>query len=344
MNNRRGRRPRIGKVRHHEIFSRFRKWTGTVPPGIVADFLGTKTRTSYYTPENLAPVAREESPALPDFDEEYFEWIDLLEAAAAAKGRFTMMELGAGWGRWTARAAAAATQLGLPYTLVAVEAEPTHFQWLKESLKENGVRMEDCRMVQAAVTAKDGTVGFHVGDPNSYGQMLGGPVEIAAVSLPTLLAPLELVDLIDMDVQCAELEILQASREIVERVVKRIHVETHSHKLHLGVAKLFRELGWRCHCSFEGNTRDDTVFGRINFQSGVQSWLNPALNTPEQLRALHTYRNSFGFRGLQAGKGILDRVAPLGTRRRKLARALFSSLPAKFRRDPGDERKRPTAW
>jgi hypothetical protein len=71
----------------------------------------------------------------PPFDEEYFEWIDLLEAITSAKGQFTMLELGGGWGRWTANAATALRHLGgLPHTLVVVEAESTHFQLSKGRL------------------------------------------------------------------------------------------------------------------------------------------------------------------------------------------------------------------
>lgn len=82
------------------------------------------------------PFDRNESPTYPPFDEEYFEWIDLLEAVAAAKDRFTMLELGAGFGRWTARAAAAAKQRDLSYSLIAVEAEPTHFDWMREFTRQ----------------------------------------------------------------------------------------------------------------------------------------------------------------------------------------------------------------
>ena len=45
--------------------------------------------------------------AYPSFNEEYFEWVDVLEAVVARAGMFTMLELGAGWGRWLANAAAA---------------------------------------------------------------------------------------------------------------------------------------------------------------------------------------------------------------------------------------------
>ena len=323
---------------HHKIFSRFRPWSGNVPAGFVVDFLGTRSRTDYFT------MLRQElnSPCYPAIDEEYFEWIDLLESVASARNRFTMLELGAGWGRWTARGAAAAAQLGLPYTLVAVEAEPTHFEWLKENLKDNHVRLENCRLVQAAVTASDGSVGFHVGDPaECYGQSIGGPVQVPAVSLETLLAPLDIVDFIDMDIQGAELEVLLAARESMQRKVKRVHVGTHSARLHKEIASLFTELGWRWHVLFKGNMRDKTRFGRINFQDGVQSWLNTALHTEEELSMVGAFQNSLGFRGLEAGRAIVERLAPIGTTRRNVVRAVFSPLAGMFRRDAEEEKLRP---
>lgn len=38
-------------------------------------------------------------PWRPDCDENYFGWIDVIETVLAAKGRFVMIELGAGYGR-----------------------------------------------------------------------------------------------------------------------------------------------------------------------------------------------------------------------------------------------------
>jgi hypothetical protein len=52
------------------------------------------------------------TPDLPPFDYEYFEWVDLLQAVKEAENTFTIVEVGAGYGRWSSRAALAARQLG----------------------------------------------------------------------------------------------------------------------------------------------------------------------------------------------------------------------------------------
>ena len=144
--------------RHHEVFEGFRCWSGQVPSGFEADFLGSRYRTAYFRLSTPQADARYAALSYPPFDEEYFEWIDLLEAVKSARSRFTMLELGAGFGRWTARAAAAARQRNLQYSLIAVEAEPTHFEWLKQNLQDNEVRLADCLLIHAAVIDEDGKI------------------------------------------------------------------------------------------------------------------------------------------------------------------------------------------
>ena len=88
----------------------------------------------------------------------------------------------------------------------SLSTEPTHFQWLRQNLQDNSVDLTNCRLVHPAVTGTDGKICFDVGDPASYDRAIGGATEIDAISLSTLLLPLDSVDLIDMDVQGAELD------------------------------------------------------------------------------------------------------------------------------------------
>src|SRR5436305_2644588 len=105
----------------HEVFSRFPRWEGEIPDGYCMNFLGIKTKIAYFTPLRRFLVERPDwrGDYPPVQDEEYFEWIDLLEAVTKAKKHFTMIELGAGWGRWICNAVAAIRRTSdLPYTLI----------------------------------------------------------------------------------------------------------------------------------------------------------------------------------------------------------------------------------
>ena len=244
--------------------------------------------------------------SLPSFDEEYFEWIDLLEAVLAARDKFTMVELGAGFGRWLVNAAAALTSYnGLPFRLVGVEAEPTHFQWAEAHLRDNGVDPHRCELVHAAAAPADGKVWFYIGRPADwYGQyvtnrrprwrqrvkMLLRPhgilhgkqvTRVRAVSVRALLQPLRLVDLIDIDVQGAELKVLSTATGEMSEKVKRVHIGTHSRDIETGLRVLFRRLGWKPLNDYPCNSEADTPWGVIKFQDGVQTWVNPALMVPE---------------------------------------------------------------
>lgn len=356
------------RVAHHPVFSNFQCWEGTVPKGFFVNFLGVMTRVGYFESyaeiERNYPADRHVETKYPDLDEEYFEWIDLLEAIELAQGSFTMLELGAGYGRWTANAAAALKcSNGLPYHLVAVEAEPTHFQWMTQHLADNAVGLSNCQLVQGAVAPADGKVGFRLGPsewggPSQwYGQYIGGPDVVDAVSLNTLLGKLGIVDLIDLDVQGAEFEVLKAGAEQLDEKVKRIHIGTHGSEIEAALHSLFNRLGWECVRSFALGSVCDTEWGKISFQDGVQTWLNPGYsgqsrsdpeilakklaasrregarlwektvklrNEAEEWRVIGP--SSAGWRILTKARRLRDRLAPAGSRRRRAIEYLLKGL------------------
>jgi len=345
---------------HHPVFRHFPCWNGNVPEGFIVNFLGVMTRVEYFDSysgiSDQYPMDRNVETELPPFDEEYLEWVDILEAILAAEDHFTMLELGAGYGRWTVNAAAALKQhRNLPFTFVAVEAEPVHFQWMVQHLADNSVDPSNTRLIQAAVAAVDGTVGFHMGQsqwggPKQwYGQYIGGSHPVDALALNTLLQPLGTVDLIDIDVQGAELDVLQAAAQALDEKVKKIHIGTHSPDIEAGLLSLFGRLGWECIHSFPLGSSATTEWGIISFQDGVQTWLNPTYSDQSRTRAavlsdklvasrregarlwqeLEKMRqekqnarmlesSSLAWRLLARGGQLRDRIAPVGTRRRKM--------------------------
>lgn len=293
---------------HHPAFAAYTPKRAV--PEWTTDYLGVRTRSSFN--DTRAPTTLHMlHPRLPGFDEEYFEWVDVLEAVERARGRFTMVELGAGWGRWVARGGIAARLRNLDVSLVAVEAEPSHFRWLEQHLRDNGL-LACSSLHQVAVAAEAGRVRFHVGDPQAwYGQAIdpnapevtpdapmswkerlrsrsgGGPsvlpteardvVSVRAATLGELLATSGVVDLIDADIQGAEGAVFTAARDVLRTRVRMVHIGTHSRENEATLRSLFTELGWKCRWDFRCLQRNETPFGEIEFQDGVQGWENPAL-------------------------------------------------------------------
>lgn len=115
----------------------------------------------------------------PAFDEEYFEWIDMLESVTLAQGQYRFAELGSAYGRWTARALQAAKFKGLTDIHgVMVEAEPKHAQDTKPYMDKENIPPECYQLFEAAVGGAPGIEHFIVEGPHGlspdewYGQAL----------------------------------------------------------------------------------------------------------------------------------------------------------------------------
>jgi len=300
---------------HHPLFRQYTCWSGDAPAGFAANFLGVKTRENYTTAVTRGPSSRPSRPSYltttyPDFSEEYFEWIDILESVANANKRFVMIELGAGYGRWLVNAATALrkTRRLVPY-LIGVEAEPSHFEMMKQHLRDNDLDPDQHLLIQAVVAPHDGTVRFFVGHsqewygqriaPNLNARVEGYPnlrVEtVKAVSLNTLLRQLEQVDLIDLGVQGYEYGVLSTAEDELDAKVKRIHIGTHGRMIEKGLRGLFRRLGWRALNDYPTNEECVTPYGKIRFRDGVQTWINERLC---QRSSEHTERGLGGLVGL----------------------------------------------
>jgi len=294
------------QLRHHPVFEGIQLWAGPVPSGFHVDFLGTHIKRLYdedifpefkNKPDQTSPVG------LPPFDNEYFEWIDMLESVRNAKGQYIFIELGSGYGRWSVRAAQAVRRLNpMPFKIIAVEGEPTHYEFLKENFRDNGINPSDCRLIKAAVWHKKGAIKFRIGNPKGwYGQSivdqsffrriksflfgrfdLHKPDNESVVLVPTItlgeiLSICPHVDMIDMDIQGSELTVISHIIRVLNEKVMRIHIGTHSSKIEDNLRDIFLKNHWRKHFDYALQRTVETPYGKISFDDGVQSWINPRL-------------------------------------------------------------------
>lgn len=289
----------------HGVFSKFNAWEGECRAGFNANYIGAQTRNRYCNvpPWNRAWLARYHVSRTPPRDEDYFCWVDVLQSVLSAKREFVMIDLGAGYGNWLCNAALATRQRpDLSYRLVAVEAEPTHFKWIRQHFADNRIRLDRCELVRAAIAPSDGYVWFRVGRPSRwYGQSivnvpreckswhrlvrgLGMPIlgdgtrtkRVPSLTLGELLAPWREVDLVLCDIQGSELAVMQTAGRTLAEKVRRVHVRTHGERLEVGMRSFFWNLGWRCLFDFTAGRAQNTPFGTVCFGDGLQSWINPA--------------------------------------------------------------------
>lgn len=237
-------------------FQRFSEYSGQGVDGFFFDFLGTRTRTSYFDESHQWLSSRVFPFPTPEacifFN--YHEWIGALRAVLEAKGRLVAVELGAGWAPWLVSLWAAARQIGInECTLVAVEACKTQCAFARQHFADNAVPGDQWAIVRASI-------GKRWRDR----------------SIASVIKKLDKVDLIHCDIQGAEADAFERSMSAVNAKVARVIIGTHSHVIEERLFSLFQNWHWAL--EFEAPCRYQIADGVPRLHSdGVQVWKNARL-------------------------------------------------------------------
>ena len=284
----------------------------------VVDCLGGRTKRSYLAMSEADWKRHSFGGMLdafaPSFSEDYFDWLDLLDAVSRETLPFIMAELGAGYGRWLVHGANLCRLVGRPLgLLIACEAEPTHYEWMQEHFRDNGYSPSSHRLLEAAVSDTPGSLPFYVGSAASwYGQSIAAnrirygrprlpdmgkllrqltgqerPMDsvrhVKALTLQDIIADVPRIDLMHVDIQGAEYDVLRSSIDLLNSKVDSIHVGTHSPDVEATrgrdmdalVQELLREAGWRQRTRVRPGETIVRAGRNVTFVDGVQSWENP---------------------------------------------------------------------
>jgi FkbM family methyltransferase len=274
---------------HHPIFEKFRPFQGIVAGGFIVDFAGICVDPRFFDPSaSFDPTPKPVQTTYPICGGEgYFDLIAVARTVDDSRSSFVIVELGAGYGYWLAEGGALARQRGLEVRLIGVEADPGHFAMMQQHLRTNGFNPSQHTLIEAAIAPTDGVVYFAAGESHKWwGQAVvsrpdisigfeGAVVrEVRSVSLNSILARAEAVDVLHMDVQGVELAVLQSAIESVRDKVRTLIVGTHSREIEHGLRNLFT--GWNSLFDFPMGQVNSTEYGDISFGDGVQIWENPA--------------------------------------------------------------------
>ncbi len=280
------------------VFDRFAGRAFPPSPGFITDFLGVRTRTEFLSgvaaPDGIAmglPIPTDNVHA------EAVEWVGLLKSVLAARGRFVCMELGAGWGPWIVASAFAARHLGIgDVRLTGVEADPGHFAFMRDHLRDNGLDPRKHTLIEAAVGVQSGQArwprcldpaanwGSRPVTDDGNRDHLGGTVDewldIEVRSFRELLAAEPVWDLVHIDVQGWEFDLCQSAASLLDDHVRWMIVGTHDPKLHGQVMEQMHRHGWEL--ENEKPPRLQWQSGAVSLQSmvavdGTQVWRNPGL-------------------------------------------------------------------
>ncbi|KIZ43608.1 MULTISPECIES: FkbM family methyltransferase [Rhodopseudomonas] len=268
-------------------------------PGFIVDFAGVRTRTSaVWEAAKIFDGHRLPLPIPGDFHAETVEWIGLLKAVDAARDRFVMMELGAGFGPWVVAGGVAARFKGIKnIKLYAVEGDALHCDLMREHFSDNGFDQAEHSILCAAVGVEDGTASWpkpgHDASNSHYnlrpvtdgadymGRDFVEMVTVQMLAFDGLLKNEPVWDLIHIDIQGHEVDICRAAIDSLNSRVRHIVVGTHSRKIDGDLLDLMKSAGWlllnekpaRFHFDVAAPTLE-----AMTFLDGTQVWRNPRLS------------------------------------------------------------------
>ena len=281
----------------------------TAAEGFIVDYFGT--RTSVARAPWLAHRGGEVIRRLPFPDDGFLA--DGIEYAAmalalehAGRDRFTFLEVGAGWGPWTALAGVLGRRLGFRRVdTIGIEADRARFRMMQSHLHDNGllkrpdalsdrVGAVHVRAIRAAGWWRDETLFFPsnaspddaglavttTGSAEDYRGQRFEHEEVPAVSIPALCAKFPVVDYMHIDIQGAEWDLVSKALAFFNGKVRMMLVGSHSRKIEGDLIDLLYRNNWLLFrekpCRFWGMARSPTLVG-LTAKDGAQLWRNLAI-------------------------------------------------------------------
>jgi Methyltransferase FkbM domain len=100
---------------------------------------------------------------------------------------------------------------------------------------------------------------------------------VSAVTLHDVLMPFDRVDLLEADIQHAEINIFPPFIDVLSRKVRRVHIGTHGREAHELLRALFVGAGWELVFDYAPDSSHMIEHGRLDLIDGVLSARNPTL-------------------------------------------------------------------
>lgn len=155
------------------------------------------------------------------------------------KGKL-FVDVGANLGRYE-------VLLGQNYErIIAIEPSPENMSFLKRNVAN--VKLKNVEFLQCAVSSQNGNATLFYGEHCGAHTLMGADLnaeglQVKTVTLDTLLKREDNVDLVKVDVEGAEWEVLEGSKEVLPKI-RRWIVEVHHLEQKGRIAKWFEDKGY----------------------------------------------------------------------------------------------------
>ncbi len=261
--------------------------------GHIVNFLGVATNVAF-VPFLETRAGMVEGPPIPaNWHADMAEFAAALRAVDLARDRFTMIELGCGWGCWMTNTGVAAKRRGLAIRLIGVEGDEGHLAFAREALATNGIAAEEYALFRGAAGAAAGVAlfprqsqsGEDWGLEPEFAPTLvkrglalatGRYRELPVIALVDIIGDEDEISLLHMDIQGGEADLVRDSLQTLTRKVAYLVIGTHSRAIEGRLMTLLLDAGWALEVE-RPSIFEITPKGPVTSVDGVQGWRNMRL-------------------------------------------------------------------
>lgn len=268
--------------------------------GHLTNFLGVAIDTKFF-PQLLADRGGEvEGIPIPgNWHADMAEFAAVLRAVDLASERFTIIELGCGWGCWMNNAGVAARRRGLDVHVIGVEGDEGHVRFANEACETNGFSESQVTLYRGIAAAnagfalfpRQGEAGVAWGlqpifgateDQRQQAGQFGSHDELPMIPLADISAAHRRVDLLHIDIQGGEADLIENCLPVLQSKVAYMVVGTHSRQIEGRLFEVLLDAGWRLEIERPGLLKldGDTPYMWVD---GIQGWRNPVLLAPNRV-------------------------------------------------------------
>ncbi|WP_209322350.1 hypothetical protein [Brevundimonas sp. AJA228-03] len=246
-------------------------------------------------PSVLTPMAGlvEGVPIPANWHADIAEWGAALRAVDLAGPRFTMIELGCGWGCWVNNMGAAARATGRDVRLIGVEGDSKYAELAHAAMARNGFTDDQWTIINGIAAGTSGTALFprQVGtgdwglEPvfDATEEQQREAIESGAfnvlpmVPLRDITADHERIDLLHIDIQGGETAFVSECLDVMNEKVGYVVIGTHTRQIEGELFDILSGAGWILEMERPAVLML-TEAGPITTVDGLQGWRNKRLN------------------------------------------------------------------
>ncbi len=221
------------------------------------------------------------------------EWAAVLRAVDLAHERFSIIELGCGWGCWLNNAGRAAKRRGLAIDLIGIEGDAGHLQFARETCAANGIEPSEVTLIHGlagpdtsvALFPKQAVAGSSWGlepifDPSPEDRarimQTGQFEELPVLNLADVIGERSQIDLLHIDIQGGEADLVEACLPLLRDRLAYLVIGTHSRPIEGRLMAALSADGWVLEIERPAIITIDRNAVTLVID-GVQGWRNPRL-------------------------------------------------------------------